>query len=356
MPNSAPKTPAASAPTKSTLFYAPILRYGEIVEARVEDKRVAFKYAKLGAAIDSVKQSKEDYENAVIDHLRADGWTVETPNAENGLARFRVNRRLGAVIDFDELLISRGSESHIIRFCVTVCVDTRGELSDINDGACERESDNICFLSGGSKVRLFSKIWVRVSCLEYGTDETADVLSMDQLSKFRDDFEDVSRSVIEKIKPVYIHSLSELVGAKESDISVNPKHSISNFTVSIEDDGFRDAYNAATFNDLSWLDENQKRGKPIAESVSSSMRALKNAFERTDVDAPMHLTKFDNAGFGRALYWTQNSAKTMRMFGFAHDPFEKAADFKDPKSYGKLKGAPSNSLGVVATSKFASRV
>jgi hypothetical protein len=340
-----------AAPAPETTF-APILRTGVIIGSTVDGLgRVTFTHDALDQAIDAVKDQRRDYLDAAQQFLNAKGWSVDFQ--QPGLGAFRVNYRLGAVIDFDELVIAREGERHVIRFCVTVCVDMRGDLEQRKD-AFRRRKGNIRYLKKNADVRLYSKMWVRTSCIEHQGAPAA-ALSYGQLAGFAAKFDTLAGELINALKAPYKRTIAELTDEPVRRVAVDTEYTISNFTASVEDEGFAVLYQHALIDNFHWADPEAKSLPTDARPAAQRLQQLRAAFFPQTAASDLKLITADNSLFAKSLYWMTVTPEKTTMAGLAADPFAKPPA-SDAEVLLAWKGAPSNALGVIATSRIASKM
>lgn len=338
-------------------MYAPIIRYGAVVAAVVKNRgRLTFKYKALKPAVASVVSHEDAYLNAVTSFLVDQGWEIEKPGQSNKLARGRVNHRLGAIYDFDELLISRDTTRYVIRSCVTVCVDMRGELQDAKNLNCDYD-DLSCYLpADDDSTFLYSKIWARISCVSHEGVNAAQ-LTIDQYRDFYKKGEILSAGLIASIKPTYEETLSKLVNTTPDAIETKIKLRISNFTVSTDDSGFDRLYDKTKFKRYHWTERNAVRTldnhmQPAATSLNQFRRRLFGSKPPTNLS----LMPVDNSGLTKSLYWVHKKDDLIRMIGLASDPFDTADLHVGEQLDYAWRGAPSNMMGVISTTKIANKL
>ena len=343
-------------------YYSPIVRYGAIMSASVEDKgRLVFPYHAVEVAAKAVMDRTADYVEAGQQALEALGWKVTRPSSNGKLGKPRVNSRLGAVVDFDELLIVRDGERHVIRFCATVCVDNRGQLTnkaklkqDAVDLICDDDGP-ACYLNGAKAPWLYSKIWVRTSCVKTGG-VTADQLDHVGHAAFIKLAEELSEAVVVALEPVYIASLAVLSGRLSESINIDSFYRISNFSLSVSVIGFDELFDLADTRNYAWFEEGAMRPLPDfvrpAAKALTKMRTSHLSGKRSDV----MLIPVDNSMMSRGLYWVHVTKERIRMIGLAGNPFDRASDHASEESDFSWRGSPSNMLGVIATTKIANKM
>ena len=346
----------SSASADSAPGFSPVLRYGTMVASfTLDGARLAFRASAMDAAIAAVKRRADEFHEALSSFLTTRKWDVRTASThpELGLSKMRTNRRIGAVVDFDELHMAKEGQSFVFRLCVTVCVDSRRELPN----ECLSDDGVVCTFDPKTGVKLYSKLWCRFAPVEYAG-KVADNLTLADHKVLFAALKAMNDELVAACLPTYETCVRDL--AKRTDLRIQKVYEINSTTMSTPDAGFSLLYDRAALNDFRWTEES---AASVPNRLKSSVRDL---FSLRDAlvlarDPPVSIDKVklwpvDFSEFTSGLYWLVVEESRMLMVGLAYDPFlEKDADSDMSKLF-SWRSAPSNVLSVFATNKIASRL
>ena len=311
--------------------------------------RLVLGYEAINDAIDRLSADKDHYLRAITKALEAEGWRVRTPREIHGLSKFRRNRRVGAVVDHDELEISRGERVYIVRLCVTACIDIDGTVCQ-GQAVCRAASDENL---------MYSKFWCRVSCVKWSD---ANIAPPDQnrLLAFETEAASISFAVIEATKKPYSRSLSELHSKFDPDFSeeivIDIVYTITNLTFTTKETSFSDYYYQLKLGHSDPLGREQIGDRDLG-AIDSVFTAIQETFFQQNDRGTLEVMALDNAHMTSGLYWADVGPETTRLVGIAYtQPSHSQSANSAVDDYSDWRHAPSNTMSVVAASTIASQL
>ncbi len=337
----------------SASIYSPILRYGRAVSAAANGNRFVFNFGQLDRAIKTLEKHRKKFEKPLNIFFKKNGWDVDQKNKK--LAGFRIVRKLGAVIDFPEIMVSKDGCRNIVRASVTVCVDKRGLIDEhIDEADCELNT-GLCWVPKTSNLKLFSKIWIRTACIEFEGTKICDKTT-DKFLDFAEEFEGFSESIIESMIGAYTVVLADMADKPAKTIQVVTEETISNLTVSSEESSLRVMHDEISNNEFI-----------VSDCTSLRASAYKNLFDGyfaylntgLTMDAPnvgctsLHAFK---TRFTKGVYAVQYCNKVTKIYGVAQSPFWTSGKFSSLDGMAEWKHSPANALGAIAMTAIASRL
>ena len=338
--------------SKFSLLYAPVLRKGAIISARFENgDRLVIPFQKMDEAIESLTIHEEKFVQAAREALEEEGWTVSFSSEFTSLRSTSSSRRLGAVVDFQEIEISRDGFTCVLRFCVTVCVDHKRKL---HPKKAETKLGYLIVKSDEKKL-LFSKIWVRYSDFRFANSNAVG-MPIEDIANYTRLLADLATLLTKRLHAPYTLCLRHLLPTLKLPIAIVTEHWITNITIATSDQGLIELHDAAEQGQLpSTLDYDQL--SPSALRAGATMNDLRAKFvpELGRVQKNIRMIARDDSLFAKALYWSGGVKNKTFMVGLACDSSVSGADEAHLRTNGWLR-APSMPLGVIVSNKMAARL